>query len=177
MRLSSWSVQTGNNDYSPAQMVATIAGTEESQATDRHFDVGGARQRPKSGWRIAVLVAAIVGTNAVTVWMMTRPAPDLLPEYRLLEPEPGKRLLTSAAGTYETGAAAGDRQLRIDRDGGVRWVKFGANRSVEEESSMLVQPAQSAGQPALLTSTRALIEIRDPMTVVLFGDTYRRKPN
>ena len=37
-----------------------------------------------------------------------------------------------------------------------------------------MQAADAQGKPALLTSRKALITIKDPLTVVLYGDKYQR---
>jgi len=58
--------------------------------------------------------------------------------------------------------------------GRVRWEEFGDNRAIRGGADLTAQAAPSAGHPALLTSARALIEIKDPSTVVYYGDTYRR---
>lgn len=176
VRFSSWSTRAGNADPSPGEIMATITGTEVAEGAGAGAaELVSALRRPRRrGLAIGLLAAAILASNGITAWMLTRPPADMLPEYRLLDPDAAKRLLIDAAGTYETGAAQGDRRLRLERDGRVRWEKFGDNRTIEEGSDLTSQAAQSAGHPALLTSARALIEIKDSSTLVYYGDTYRR---
>lgn len=177
IRFTSWALRTGGSELTPAQILAAITGddvVDAAEFSDGGSSGGGRKRRPRAAV-IALLALVIVGSNAMTAWTLTRPAPDLLPPYRLLEPEPAQRLLAEVAGTYETGGAEGDRRLVIARDGAVQWAKFGAGRALEEETALTTQGAQSDGQPALLTSARALIEIKDPLTLVYYGDTYRRK--
>lgn len=175
VRFSSWSTRAGNSDPSPEEIVAAITGTDvaamQGVAT---AELVGALRCPRRGLAIGLLAAAILASNGITAWMLTRPPPDLLPEYRLLDADAANRLLSDTAGIYETGAAQGDRRLRLERDGRVRWEKLGDNRAIEEQTDLTAQAAQSAGHPALLTSARALIDIKDPSTLVYYGDTYRR---
>lgn len=126
------------------------------------------------GLFIALMVFIIIGVNGFTFWNAKKPPGNFLPKFQLIEPAPAARLLTSTAGAYETGRDPGDRRLQIAKDGGVVWIKFGAGRSVKQQNTFTVQAAESAGKPALLTSTNSMITIKDPTTLVYFGDTYIR---
>ena len=164
------------------EIIAIICGEIEEGAGRREAGApaagaGGGLMGWKRILAIAGLVVLVVGVNAFTVMRDKRPPGNFLPPYRLLEPEPAGRLLTSVAGNYETGRAAGDRRLQISRDGAVRWIKFGADRAVAEEKTFTVQAAESNGAKALLTSRKSLIRIKDASSLVLFGDTYVRVLN
>ena len=123
---------------------------------------------------LASLVVAIVAVNAFTLWFLTRPPRTALPKLTALDPVPAERLLTSVAGVYETGAAPGDRRLEIRKEGEAHRFRFGPNRTPTKPQTFTVQAVSAAGQPALVTNNRSLIAIKDPGSVVLFGDTYRR---
>jgi hypothetical protein len=122
------------------------------------------------------LIVAIIAVNSFTIWFVLQPKKTLLPKYTLLPPEPAERLLSNVAGVYETGAASGDRHLEISKDGAVQRFKFGPEpvRAPTVKQSFTVQAAEAQGKPALLTSRKALITIKDPLTVILYGDTYKR---
>lgn len=175
VRFTSWSLRTGGNDLTPQQILAAITGAEEAVAGAASGAPAGGRVRSSRGLTIALIATAILGSNAITAWMLTRPPADLMPEYRLLAEEPGKRLLGDVAGDYATGAEDGDYALHIAPDGAVRWVTFGEKGAVTEERRLTAQAAESRGKPALVTSNRGLIEIRDPVTVVFYRDVYQRK--
>lgn len=181
MRVSSWSAQAGGANLSSEQILAMILGLEEAEALPpRASDDGGARRgRGSARWKLIVLVIAIVGSNGVTAWMLTRPPPRvpvaLLPEYQVVAPERAQRVLADYAGEYDTGLAAGDRHLSLRADGHARWFVWGADRTVQDEVTLAIQAVESRGRPALLADGLALIEMKDPITLVYFGDTYRRK--
>ena len=175
IRFASWSVRTGGGELTPRQILAAIAGIEEEGGPDFAGGLAGRAAGLPRASKGALLAAAILVSNGITAWMLTRPPPDMLPEYRLMESEPGTRLLADVAGVYETGSAQGDRSLTIHADGTVRWVTFGNNRTIAETSDLTAQPVLTGGRPALLTNTRALIEIREPVRVVFYGDIYHRK--
>lgn len=175
IRFTSWSVRTGGGELTPRQILTAITGIEEEGGPNLAGGLAGRVAALPRASKIVMLAAAILISNGITAWMLTRPPPDMLPEYRLMEPEPGTRLLADVAGVYETGSAQGDRALTINADGTVRWVTFGDNRTIAETSDLTAQPVLTGGRPALLTDNRALIEISEPVRVVYYGDTYNRK--
>lgn len=175
IRFTSWSLRAGGSDLTPQQILAAITGSDEGAGSAPGAAGTGGRAGSSRGLTIALIAVAILGSNAITAWMLTRPPADLLPEYRLLAEEPGKRLLTDVAGDYATGAEDGDYALHIAPDGAVRWVTFGEKGVVTEETLLTAQAAESRGKPALVTSNRGLIEIRDPVTVAFYRDVYQRK--
>jgi hypothetical protein len=134
----------------------------------------GTSSRLKRGLLIAACLAVIIGLNTFTLTRDREPMGSLLPEFRVLPPEPAERLLATAAGTYETGTRPGDRRLEISRSGQVQWIKYGTDRSPVERREMTVQAVTSGGKEALLTSRKAIVHIKDPMTVTYFGDAYTR---
>ncbi len=177
LKLVSWAKAAAGGDLSAQQIAAIIVGEAEVTASSRAGakEVTGAPGRFRHYVTMTTLVVAIIGCNMFTVWILTRPPKGLLPKYKLLDREPAERLLASAAGEYVTGEKPGDRRLNIRRDGVALWGKFGPDRAVTKETNFTLKGAETAGQPALLTSKRALITIKDSVTVVLHGDTYRRK--
>ena len=181
VRVTSWSSQQGGFDLTPNRILSMIMGMEEREDVGAPVlrgasDAGGKLSRR---WRIALLALAALGANAVTAWMLMRPPPtpppELFPEYRLVDAEGAARVLADFVGEFETGVDAGDRRLMIARDGTLRWTKLGPSQTVAEESTLTAQPAESRGHPVLVASNYGMIEMKDPITVVYFGDTYRRK--
>ncbi len=175
IRFTSWSLRAGGSDLTPQQILAAITGSDEGPGGAAASAGAGGRSGFPRGLKIALIAAAILGSNAITAWMLTRPPADLMPEYRLLAEEPAKRLLAGVAGDYAMGADDGDYALRISPEGKVRWVTFGEKGVVMEETLLTAQAADSRGKPALVTSNRGLIEIRDPVTVAFYRDVYQRK--
>jgi len=172
----SWSSSTkAGGKLTPAEIVAAITGQDTGAGARGGRQAAAAEPRGlRQMLTIGVLVAAIVAVNSFTVWFATRPPRTLLPKYTLMQPGPAARLLTDVAGTYETGSAPGDRQLEIQKDGGLRRVKFGPERTVLQKQVFSAKPAEVAGKPALVTNRKSLITIKDPLTVVLYGDSYQR---
>lgn len=177
----SWSSTTKvGGVISPAQIIAAVSGEEpekvvyaSSPATSSGS--GGASLgslTPK--FNMIMMIVAIVLVNTFTIWFVTRPTKTLAPKFTLLAPEPAERLLSDVAGVYET--RGGERRLEIARNGGVQRIKFGKERAVAQKQSYTVQAALAAGQNALVTDRKSLITIKDPSTIVLFGDTYQRVP-
>lgn len=131
----------------------------------------------KNGKRIALavmLVAVVVGVNAITFLQAKKPPGNFLPRYTLLETGPAERVFAGVTGNYETGGQPGDRRLQIASNGAVQWIKFGVDRAIAERREFTTQAVEVAGAPALLTSRQSVIKIKDPTTVTLFGDTYVR---
>lgn len=146
-------------------------GLETAPAVTPRTATSAARKRVMLA---VLLVLVVIGANGYTFWNAKRPPGNFLPPYHLMEAEPASRLLANVAGDYETGRDPGDRRLQIARDGGIVWIKFGANRTAKQQKAFTARPAESAGAPALLTSTASMIKIKDPTAVVYFGDTYVR---
>jgi hypothetical protein len=181
LRLVSWSAtQPAAGGLTADQIFTAITG----EAVGREDDGRGRGTRsagtaaPDNTVRNRIIIAlcsvGIVLCNAFTVWLVTRPPRDRLPKYALLAPEPAERLLTSAVGAYETGGQPGDKRLQIRKDGSALLGKFGKDLKILDEKKFTVKGAQVAGRPSLITSRRSMIEIKDPVTLVLYGDTYRR---
>lgn len=179
LKLVSWAKDAAGGELSAQQIGAIVVGeaaAAKASSSRPERAAGGTSSRIRHYITMSLLGLGIVGTNVFTVWILTRPPKSMLPKYRLLDKEPAERLLASAAGEYATGEKPGDRRLQIRRDGVAQWGKLGANRAVTRETNFTLKGAETGGQPALLTSKRTLITIKDPMTVVLHGDTYQRKP-
>ena len=174
LRINSWTMRVGGADLTPDQIFALITGAEA--VADAVADAGASAARRSRRGLIALFAILIVGSNATTAWMLLRaPANPLLPEFTLLAKEPAERLLATAAGEYQSGTAAGARALTITPSGRARWVTFGPHGTIAEESEVMVQPVQSKGRAALLADDRALIELPDPVSIVFYNETYRRK--
>ncbi len=147
--------------------------------TRRLFQTAGRRSVSSRRWHsinVGMLAVAIVAVNAFTLWFVMKPPRTLTPKFTLLDPAPAERLLTEVAGVYETGGAPGDRRLEIKPDGGIQRIKFGLNRVPAQKQTYTVKAAEAAGKPALVlvTKNQSLITIKDPLSVVLYGDTYTR---
>lgn len=175
LHFSSWSIRIAGDCLTPDQILETITGEAPAPA-EPGVAVRAAQVMGQSGraWRIGALAVGIIACNAATAWMLTRPPPDPLPAHRLLEPEPAERFLAKVAGVYATGSAVGDRRLRIETNGALHWVKLGPNGTVSEEETLTANAARTGDRNVLVTSARELIEVRDAITVMFFGDTYRR---
>jgi hypothetical protein len=181
VRVTSWSTKAGAADLTPERIYALVmggeAGAEDAPPAGeiKIISFGGLSRR----WALAILVLAIIATNGVTAWLLTRPPTPLptylLPKYQLVSPEQSKRVFSDFAGVYETGSDNGDRSLTIMNDGRLKWVRFGPKRTEVESHDLTAQAAESGGRPVLVASNFGMIEMRDPITLVYFGDTYRRK--
>ncbi|MEX2045351.1 MAG: hypothetical protein WD941_08360 [Opitutus sp.] len=181
VRVTSWSSNAGGLDLTPDRILSLIMGTDALEAATFAFEGhGGSGVARPRGVKISLLIIAILGSNAATAWMLTRPPPRLptsvLAEFTLAGGEPAGRILADFAGDYETGAAEGDRGLRISPDGTLRWVRYGPNRTIVEETGLTARAAESNSRPVLVADNHGMIELKDAITVVYFGDTYRRKP-
>jgi hypothetical protein len=178
----SWSSATSRGGNPTAdQIVAIISGEEvedDAHPAGSAAPTTGGRSNKANRWLIGGLCGIIIiGANAYTVFNYRKPPGNLLPEYRLLDAEPGKRLLESLAGSYETGSAVGDRRLEITTDGKIVWIKFGTDRTIAEKREYTAQAASTGGFDALFTSRKSIIKVRDRASLVLFGDTYVRVAN
>ncbi len=176
LNVVSWaSHQQGSGLLNPAQIVALITGT----ATED--DDGGSAPVPRvlgflPSMNVGMLVAATIAVNVFTVWFVTRPPRTNVPKFTLMQAGPAERVLTDAAGVYETGGGPGDRRLEIKPDGALKRIKFGPNRVAAQQQNYTVKAAEASGRPALVMVTKgqSLITIKDSLSVVLYGDTYQR---
>jgi len=108
------------------------------------------------------------------VWMLLKPAKNLMPEHEYLSEDESRALLTKTAGEFETGSAVGDRQIILDAEGTLHLAKFGANRAATEQRVKSVRGAVVDGKNVLVTSDPAVLLIKDANTIVLYGTTYHR---
>jgi len=173
LHLVSWSSQHKGGEYSAERIYATITGEESVEAARYQAAAGGGGS---SKGMLTLLAVAILAVNSFTIWFVTRPKKTLLPKYTILAAGPAERLLGNVAGAYETGSAPGDRRIEIDKTGQVQRYKFGSERALTNPQTFTVAAAEAAGKPALVTSRRSLITVNDSLTVVLYGDSYRRVP-
>ena len=170
----SWSSGKKGGEFTAARIFATIAGEEAEEQSFQRVSGDGEPDGFRRFATMAMLIIAILAVNSFTFWMLTRPPKNLLPKYTLLPKEPAERLLADVAGVYETGSGPGDRRMEIQKDGGVQRIKYGSERKAAEKQIFTVKPAETAGKQALLTSRKAMITIKDSLSVVLYGDTYQR---
>jgi hypothetical protein len=169
----SWSAQHAGGILTAAQIYSAITG----DGIEEERPAAAPEERGKRGTSVFVsilIVAAIILVNSFTAWTLLKPKKTLLPKYTLMKPEPAERVLASTSGIYETGTAAGDRQLKISKSGEVEWVKFGANKAAKDKKNFTVTVARIGEKTGLLTSRKAMIEVHDATVLVLYGDTYRR---
>ena len=177
LQLVSWSSsKQAGGKLTPAQIVAHVMGEDASEGPRAGRPAGGEPRSLRQMLVIGVLALSIVAVNAFTIWFVTRPPKSLMQKFTLLQPGPAERLLTEVAGIYETGSAPGDRRLEIQKNGAAQQIKFGPERAAAQTRTFTVKAAEAAGKPALVTSKRSLITIKDTLSVVLYGDTYQRVP-
>ena len=180
LRFVSWETKTGGVGLNVDQIIARVCfSAPRSEAAPirparMHIPAAAPEKIPR--WlKVSGLIIAIIAINCTSVWMLLKPPPDLLSEFELLPAAASQELLSMVAGDYETGAREGDRRLTIQSDGAIQLSKYGQRRLVVEENTKTVRGALTSGKPALLTDDPYLLEIKDPNTVVLYGDTYKRK--
>lgn len=181
LRFVSWETKAGGVGLNVDQIIArvSLSAPRAEPAPLRpvriHTPSAGAPEKIPRWLKVSLLVAAIVAINGTSVWMLLKPPPDLLSEFELLPAGASHELLAMYAGDYATGAREGDRLLTIQPDGAIQLSKYGQQRNVVQEGVKTVRGALTSGKPALLTNDPYLLEIKDPNTVVLYGDTYKRK--
>lgn len=180
LQLVSWTSKLSPQvNPSVDEIVATICGEEFEPGADLPDAPTATAAAPTSNRTRrmlmgAVLVLAIVGLNTFTFLQSRKPPKTFLPEYRMVEPEPADRFRARIAGLYQTGTRVGDRQLQIGREGGIVWIKLGPSGATAQRLELTSQVVATSGGEALLTNRQALITVRDPLTVVYFGDNYTR---
>ena len=180
LRFVSWETKAGGVGLTVDQIIARVqlSAPRLEPAAKRPVRMHAPAETPEKipRWiKVTGLIAAILAINSVTVWMLLKPPPDLLSEFELLPAGASHELLASLAGDYETGTREGDRRLTILPDGALQLSKYGQKRAVVEENTKTARGALTSGKPALLTDDPYLLEVKDPNTVVLYGDTYKRK--
>ena len=178
LQFVSWaSMKSRGGNPSADQIADIITGEVEEGATGLESVIPAdpsVQRKWARGLIIAALVVVFIGANYYTYTTATKPPGNFLPRYRLLEPAPGERLMNDVAGNFETGGAPGDRRLQIRVDGSAEWLKFGPGRAIVERKPLVLQAVEVAAGRALLTSRQGLITIKDPSTLIMYGDTYIR---
>jgi hypothetical protein len=179
LHLVTWSTAHKGGAGSAAEMLGVITGQEEQPEVVRSPRLASrsASSSFKEKLTLFALGLAIVVVNTFTLWLLTRPPRTTLANYRLVAPEQAQRILADVAGVYETGRQPGDRRLEIAKDATVQRVKLGPEGGVRDTQMFTVQAAEANGRPALLTSRKSLITIKDNISLVLYGDTYSRVAN
>jgi len=160
---------------SPDQLVAVEqVRTYERPPSAAPIPTGTENAAPKPWLKIAVLLGLILVCFGTGVWMLVKPPRTFAPKAAALAATDSSALLTRLAGEYRTGTAEGDRRLLLAADGTLRLAKYGAAQAVAEEVSRTVRGATQNGQTALMTSDPYMILVREPDTLVLFGQIYKR---
>lgn len=180
LHLVSWSSAHKGGVATTAQIMDAITGG----GTVSNTPIAVASSKKASGsslkekLTLVGLGAAILAVNAFTIWFLTRPPRTLLGAYKLIPSDKAKRVLENAVGAYETGKGPGDRRIEIGADAEVKRIKYGSGGTVKDFQTFNVQPVESDGKLALLTSPRkTIIQLKDNISVVLYGDTYTRVKN
>jgi len=187
LHLVSWAAAHKGGVVTPADVIAAVGGEadEESAVVQpgkaravRGVTASAGKSRGSDSKLTYVgLGLAIVAVNAFTVWFITRPPRTLAESYKLLGPDDAQRVLAIVSGNYETGRGQGDRRLEIAKDGAVQRIKFGAGGAPRDRQAYTTQPAEAEGKSALVTNKKTLIRVKDPFSVVLYGDTYTKVTN
>jgi hypothetical protein len=189
--LVGWESMLRGENHSISYILTVITGSEEHIKTAPKSERGRSLAPfsaahstppiPKQGvprWtKILVMMVLIIGFNGAGVWLLMRPTPSLAPKYTILPDPESRALLTKVAGEYETGGKPGDRRLVIEADGTMRLAKFGPQRAILEESTRVARGGLADGRAALVTNDPYVLTIKDADTVVLYGNTYRRRNN
>ena len=127
---------------------------------------------------IALLGVAIVAMNGTSLWKLLQPPRTILPPYVLLPEAESDALMKQVAGVYQTGTgAAGDRHLEIEQLGLFRFAVYGKNRTLRREHMQTAHGARVVDGVAIITNEYGLLRPKDPSTVTIYGDTYRRIEN
>ncbi len=179
LRLISWESPLGGSPMTAAQicdsLVRPVTPVRKARPEKAEDDEAAATVVP--GWvKAALLLAVILGLNAWTVWRLARPeAPEFLPAYEMLSGADNARVLSRAAGDYETGRKAGDRVLFLSSNGYLRLGVYDANDQISEAAVQYARAARNGERTYLVTNENIPFEVRDDNTLVLFGTVYRRR--
>lgn len=176
LQLVSWSAANSGGHYNAGEIFAIIAGTATAESLrESAAGSGGFFGSLLEGKGSMILMAlVIVALNGFTVWTLAKPKKTLVPKFEVLASEPAQRLLGEIAGVYVTGTVPGSRRIEIQTNGTVSRYKLGAGQTLISPQTFTVTPAKVSGQPALITSKKTVISVRDPLSLVMFGDTYLR---
>lgn len=185
MHLVSWSSAHRGGAVSADEVLAavTAADGKEAPAPKAGRPAPAAARKARGGGKaenkltLVGLGLAIVAVNAFTIWFITRPPRTLAEAYTLLPGVEAERVFNAVAGFYETGRGSGDRRLEIAKDGSVQRIKFGAGGSPRDRQAYTTKAAEAEGKSALVTNKKALIRVKDPTQVMLYGDTYQKVSN
>jgi hypothetical protein len=183
LHLVSWSSAHKGGVSTPEQIVAALTNEDVGEPVQQSGGGGGGSGGGGGGIgekvKMVALGLAIVGINAFTVWFLTKPPRNLVGDYRLISDERAERIIEEAAGTYETGKKAGDRRVEIAKPSFGKRIKFGASGAIKDVQTFEVKPVEAGGAVALLAERKppTLIKVKDPSTVVIYGDTYTRVRN
>lgn len=172
-------------EHSVSLIMAAVSGIAEPEIVPRPLDrppvnvpTGTRHLAPPSGipdWaKLAVLAVLILGCFGTGVWLLVRPARSLAPKFTAMSAADSTTLLNKAAGEYRTGTRAGDRRLIIGADGTLRIAKYGAAQAIAEEVVRTAKGVTQNGQPGLATTDPYVMLFREPDSVVLYGQTYKR---
>lgn len=176
LRFDSWDTQVGGLILSADEIIVKLGGQPTGVAKRPRRAAQPAPGGLPKWAKIAGLAIAIIAVNATTVWLFFKPPSTLLPRHELLAEVETRRIFQSLAGEYETGTDQGDRRLVIASDGTLKVALYGSNRAVVHENQLNARGAKVEGIPALITiDPPSVLRIKDANTVILYGDTYKRR--
>ena len=156
----------------PVIASATIRPTQRSSSV---HPVGGRHAGGVPDWaKAAVLLVLSLACVGGGVWLLLKPTNTLAQKFNLMTPAESSALLIKAAGEYRTGIAEGDRRLIIGNDGTLRIAKFGPAQAIAEEVIRTARGATQNGNTGLATTDPYLMLIRDPDSVLLYDQIYKR---
>jgi len=176
LHLVSWSSANSGGRFNSEQIFGIVSGAETAESVRAAAgESSGLSMGFLQGKGSMILMAiAILAVNGFTVWTLMKPKKTLVPKFETLASEPAQRLLTDIAGVYVTGTAPGSRRIEIQANGSVNRYKLGAEQVLTSPQTFTVTPAKVSGKPALITSKKSVISIKEPLSLVMFGDTYLR---
>lgn len=178
----SWGTRVGGLAVSVDDIIARVA--SPAPAPTRHHETRTAPSERKtaasqSKWvKVALLGVAIVAMNAITLWMLLlKPPRTLAPPHVFLPENESDALMGRVAGVYQTGPRKGDRRLVIEKLGLLRFAVYGENHALRRERSQTARGARIQEGPVIITDEYGVLRLKDPNTVSVYGDTYRRIQN
>jgi hypothetical protein len=178
----SWDTKAGGIEVSVDDIMARVAAAAETlKPGHAEIKAGAPVRKAATGTRkvvtITLLGVAIVAMNVATVWMLLKPPRTILPPYVFLPEAESDALMRQVAGVYQTGTGAGDRHLEIEKLGLLRFAVYGKNRTLRRERLQTARGARIVDGVAIITNEYGLLRPKDPSTVTVYGDTYRRIEN
>ncbi len=179
---ASWDTKGRGIEVTVDDIMAKVAVAAEAPKAARvesraPIPVASVKSPKRKAVTVALLGIAIVVMNAVTIWMLVKPARSLLPPHVFLPDTESDALIKKMAGAYQTGILEGDRHLQIEQLGLLRFTVYGQNRSLRREHLQSGRGAKTVDGEVIITNESGVIKLIDPNTIAVYGDTYRRVLN